>query len=57
MENYWKQINESESEQNRYFNSTDEIEVLKLTKNGKSPREYSISSELHMYAPEEFKIR
>jgi hypothetical protein len=31
--------------------------VLKLTKNGKSPREYSIISELLMYAPDEFKIR
>ena len=35
----------------------DELEkVLKLTKNGKSPGQDNINSELYKYAPEEFKV-
>ena len=34
----------------------DELEkVLKLTKNGKTPGQDNINSELYKYAPEEFK--
>jgi hypothetical protein len=36
----------------------DELEkVLKLTKNGKSPGQDNINSELYKYAPEELKLR
>ena len=36
----------------------DELEkVLKLTKNGKTPGQDNINSELYKYAPEEFKLR
>jgi len=36
----------------------DELEkVLKLTKNGKTPGQFNINSELYTYAPEEFKLR
>jgi hypothetical protein len=31
--------------------------VLKLTKNGKTPGQDNINSELYKYAPEEFKLR
>jgi len=31
--------------------------VLKLTKNGKTPGQDIINSELHNYAPEEFKLK
>ena len=31
--------------------------MLKLTKNGKSPGQDNINSELYKYAPEEFKLR
>jgi len=31
--------------------------VLKLTKNGKAPRQDNINSELYKYAPAEFKLR
>jgi len=31
--------------------------VLKLTKNGKTPGQDNINSELYTYAPEEFKLR
>jgi len=31
--------------------------ALKLTKNGKSPGENNINSDLEKYAPEEFKLR
>jgi len=35
----------------------DELEkVLKLTKNGKSPGQDNINSELYKYAPEEIKL-
>ena len=31
--------------------------MLKLTKNGKTPEQDNINSELYKYAPEEFKLR
>ena len=40
------------------FITFDEIEkVLKLTRNGKTPGQDNINSELYKYAPEEFKLR
>jgi len=40
------------------FITLDELEkVLKLTKNGKTPAQDNINSELYKYAPEEFKLR
>jgi len=40
------------------FTTLDELEkVLKLTKNGKTPGQDNINSELYKYAPEEFKLR
>ena len=39
------------------FTTLDELEkVLKLTKNGKSPGQDNINSELYKYAPEEIKL-
>jgi len=34
-----------------------EEKVLKLAKNGKTPGQGNINSELYKYAPEEFKLR
>jgi len=40
------------------FVNLDELEkVLKLTKNGKTPAQGDINSELYTYAPEELKLR
>jgi len=40
------------------FITLDELEkVLKLTKNGKSPGQDNINSEIYNYAPEEFKLK
>jgi hypothetical protein len=56
-------INELQLEYNSadYFHAfitLDELEkVLKLTKNGKTPGQDNINSELYKYAPEELKLR
>ena len=56
-------INESQLEYNSadYLHAVitlDELEkVLKLTKNGKTPGQDNINSELYKYAPEDFKLR
>ena len=34
-----------------------DVKVLKLTKNGKTPEQDNINSELYKYAPEELKLR
>jgi hypothetical protein len=40
------------------FITIDELEkVLKLTKNGKTPGQDNINSELYKYAPQEFKLQ
>jgi len=40
------------------FINLDELEkALKLTKNGETPGQDNINSELYKYAPEEFKLR
>jgi hypothetical protein len=56
-------INELQLEYNlpdysHVFITLDELEkVLKLTKNGKTPGQDNINSDLYKYAPEEFKLR
>jgi len=58
-----KNINELQLEYNstdylHAFITLDELEnVLKLTKNGKTPGQDNINSELYKYALEEFKLR
>jgi hypothetical protein len=47
----------SENKEDSIITSDELEEALRLTKNGKSPGEENINSELYKYTPKEFKQR